>query len=236
MGISTTAGAWTLIGGGIDGWQRSVLTVGVNYAGCTISNAALDDAIDAAIEQWNSVPTSSIRLERGTSSTSVATFMADAATDAPLILCDPNFSSTLGVDPDFIPGSTVRMAANPALYYGGILLNAEGGTGAEISNLSDFDLKILLTHELGHLLGLGHSSEPRALMYYSISGKTEIRLIQDDADGLSFLYPRNEFSEGAFGCSAVHPARPLRPGFLGLVGLWAAFSLGIGRLLSRRTA
>ncbi|KAL1567837.1 neutrophil collagenase [Salvia divinorum] len=53
-----------------------------------------------------------------------------------------------------------------------------------------FDLETIAIHEIGHLLGLGHSSVPQASMYPSI-GPGEIKnLHPDDIEGIRVLYNR----------------------------------------------
>lgn len=49
---------------------------------------------------------------------------------------------------------------------------------------------IAATHELGHSLGLGHSSDPDAVMYptYSIRDSKSFKLSQDDIEGIQKLY------------------------------------------------
>ncbi|XP_015345546.1 matrilysin isoform X2 [Marmota marmota marmota] len=51
------------------------------------------------------------------------------------------------------------------------------------------------THELGHSLGLGHSSDPRAVMYptYRTEDSQSFRLAQDDIEGIQKLYGRSYF-------------------------------------------
>ncbi|HEY8269938.1 MAG TPA: matrixin family metalloprotease [Pseudobdellovibrionaceae bacterium] len=80
------------------------------------------------------------------------------------------------------------------------------------ANISNFDhtvLKIILAHEIGHLLGLGHSASTKALMYYDASAKTSLSLSQDDIDGISYLYPSDEMSSGKYGgCGLVTNVSP----------------------------
>ncbi|MCC6749766.1 MAG: matrixin family metalloprotease [Deltaproteobacteria bacterium] len=54
-----------------------------------------------------------------------------------------------------------------------------------------YDVQAVATHELGHQLGLDHSTEPTATMYYATApGDTSQRsLHSDDLAGLCFLYP-----------------------------------------------
>ena len=65
-------------------------------------------------------------------------------------------------------------------------------------------VKIVLAHEMGHLLGLGHSADTKALMYYDASAKTTLGLAKDDYDGITYLYPRDEIGKDKmFGCAAI---------------------------------
>jgi MYXO-CTERM domain-containing protein len=63
------------------------------------------------------------------------------------------------------------------------------------------DFRSILTHELGHALGLGHTSDPRATMYASYPPGISWRsLEQDDRDGVCALYPG---TGDALGCEAT---------------------------------
>ncbi|XP_004504503.1 metalloendoproteinase 2-MMP [Cicer arietinum] len=54
------------------------------------------------------------------------------------------------------------------------------------------DLESVAVHEIGHLLGLGHSSVEEAIMYPTISSKTrKVELVNDDIDGIQQLYGSN---------------------------------------------
>lgn len=50
------------------------------------------------------------------------------------------------------------------------------------------DLESMCLHEIGHLLGLGHTSAPDAVMAPSIPRGTVLREIQHDILGMEALY------------------------------------------------
>ncbi|MDP9000543.1 MAG: matrixin family metalloprotease, partial [Myxococcota bacterium] len=60
--------------------------------------------------------------------------------------------------------------------------------------LGGYDLESIVTHEMGHFLGLGHSSVSTATMYAQYnSGSTSMRtLTDDDVAGLCSIYPPNK--------------------------------------------
>jgi hypothetical protein len=151
---------------------------------------------------------------------SVASVMSGAGVIAnPTVVCDPNFTTnaTLG-NPNgnlFSGLGEISLQGN-RITYGYLVLNADTGS-AKITNISSLALSIAVAHEIGHMIGLGHSADSAALMYYNLSSKTKLNLAQDDIDGISYLYPRNELNGNPFGCGTVTHTRNFSFGFLNLL-------------------
>lgn len=186
----------------IRGWNTTEIVFHINASGCSVSEEILKRGFLEAISLWNSVPGSSITLKLGDASTmNVAGAHATAVGD-PTVMCDTTFSSTTGLDASVASGAGYFRLVGDTISFGYILLN-EQGTTASIGQLTYRHLTILLAHEIGHVLGLGHSEDPNALMYPDITRRNELSLSQDDMDGLTYLYPRHEPSDPVFGCGTI---------------------------------
>jgi hypothetical protein len=202
--------SFTLQRAGIHGWSVKDLVVNINYVSCSgIARSVLDDAIDESFDLWNSVSTSNMRLIRGSNTATTASdAFTGVATDDPVIVCDTAFGATTSTDANQVFAVSDISSSGSAITYGFMLLNAQVGATANISNLSPIQFTILLAHEIGHVLGLGHTGVDESLMYYDLSLKTHLRLSQDDVDGVSFLYSRSEPDEDkVFGCARVGAGR-----------------------------
>ena len=192
---------------GLQGWSNHTVRFQVNYTNCP-SN--VDSLIDTSMAVWNGVATSDLVVQRGSASTSTfAQLNGHSASDAPVILCDTSFAADTGADPSDIPGITFM--SNPTaggnVSYAYLVLNVQSGASANINSFSQAIVTIVMAHEIGHALGLGHSPDANALMYYNASAKTTLGLAQDDIDGITYLYPRNELNGNQFlGCGLVASA------------------------------
>ncbi|XP_031493339.1 metalloendoproteinase 2-MMP-like [Nymphaea colorata] len=55
-----------------------------------------------------------------------------------------------------------------------------------------YDVQSVAVHEIGHLLGLGHSTVPEAIMYPTLDSQTrKVELHGDDIAGINAMYPRS---------------------------------------------
>lgn len=211
--IFQSSGAFTLnstTNPNLQGWASSDVQLLVNTANCP---AGIDVAgiISDAAAVWNNVATSSIKVSYGGTTTSTT------SSSPPTVYCETNFQSVVGADQDGVPGAAAVNGSTGQITQGIMYLNASTG-GANIANFDQTILKIILAHEIGHLLGLGHSTSTKALMYYDASAKTALNLSQDDIDGISYLYPSDEIRDNKFaGCALVKEWHPPDGGSLGLM-------------------
>lgn len=213
----------------IQGWSNPEVTFLVNASNCPASIDVPALIADAAAV-WNNVATSNIKVSYGGTTTS--TTYASPTT----VYCETNFQTVTGANQNSVPGaaSVTPPAVGGNIATALLILNASAGT-ANIGLYNQTSLKIILAHEIGHVLGLGHSQDSSALMYYSGSGKSNLSLAQDDIDGISYLYPRNELgSDKPLGCGLVRGLEPPSLGARGLVTLLFLLPLAIALWLRRR--
>ncbi len=211
--LSEPAQAYTLNGtSGLVGWSQNTLLIDYNPTGCTISEETLTQAIDTAANIWNTIPTSRLTIKRGNKVTTTPHGLmvpiddpsAEKPINTPTIVCDTQFSTTLGTNTNSIPAATWTDGEGYQLNYAFIVLNAEASKGANMKNLSATQVNIVLAHEIGHALGLGHTADSSALMYFSSTHKEHLALSQDDMDGVTYLYPRRELiNTKPLGCATI---------------------------------
>ncbi|HSB10863.1 MAG TPA: putative Ig domain-containing protein, partial [Blastocatellia bacterium] len=189
---------WTYIGSAHPRWfepdsgQQVVFSVRPDGA----PSGVLTD-ISAAMNAWSTVPTTSIRLALGGTTTS----------------CNEGFGFNVirfdGCDGLFGPPPVTPGCSSGTLAIGGLNW---GGGGTKVINGVTFtqayggfisfnplascyfsdhcDVQEITTHELGHALGLGHSADSTATMYaYAHFDGRCASLRTDDVNGITFIYP-----------------------------------------------
>lgn len=185
----------------LQGWANHTVTFALNPTGCP---AGIVRSLTDAMAVWNGVANSDLSVSLGgVSSAGYAQFSAGLSPDAALIFCDSNFAADAG------PAGRGRLAmghvtppppgGHVAAAY--VMINVDPGSTENAFNADPTKLEIALARELGRALGLGPSADVNALMYGSIAAKTQLRLGQDDLDGIAYLYPRNDARQA--GCGRV---------------------------------
>lgn len=212
--LTSSAHGFTLVSStstSFRGWANPTIRFQLNAANCP-AGADINGIIGDALAVWNDTATSRVKLEMAGTTT------ATTPTNPIPIICDPAYGPDQA-SKDGSPGAAdPQPRTGDELNSGIMYLNASNGR-ANIGNLSRSLVAIVLAHEIGHLLGLGHSQDTNALMYYNAGSKSTLSLAQDDIDGVSYLYPRNEFGgDKPLGCALVKNSQmPSPPGPRGLM-------------------
>ncbi len=205
------AHAFTLQGtdSNLRGWNLNMLQVKVSTEECSVSADVLNGSVDRAFALWNSISDSGIKLYRSSTANTVAladyyTGATTAQENGPVIFCSSTFSTVASTDGDQIVGLGYARSEGAAIIGGFMVLNSEAGKAADILKISEGLLDTVIAHEMGHVLGLGHSQDTKALMNYNLAARTILSVSKDDADGLRYLYPRNEVTNPyPLGCGTV---------------------------------
>lgn len=211
--LTTLANAYTLNNNFGASFKDNNVKVYVDAGTTCATNGITVDELEAMIPEavdkfWNKVPTSSLELDAAGFSQAVFTMNHGR-------LCSPTDDACItagNADPDptkrLIPAVTDIVIAcndnNANFGSGGVLAvtvpNRFSGkkiAGAVIlindnsstfGGLSHSDRVAVIAHEIGHAIGLGHSEDKSALMYYKTVNLRK-NLGQDDIDGVSYLYP-----------------------------------------------
>lgn len=231
----------------------------------TMTVSELESMIPPAVDEfWNKIPTSNLELDAAGFSDPVFTMNKGrlcSPTDADCITAGTAAGNDGTPEDGLIPpvsniviacndnplnfgGSNVLAVTIPNQFSGkkitgAIILINEHPSGT-FGALSRDDKIAVIAHEIGHAIGLGHSEERAALMYYRTVNLRK-NLGQDDIDGVSYLYPM-QFDAGGLlgGCGTISDGKnpPKDPPFSQmLVTLGFIISIfSVFRLLSRPKA
>jgi Matrixin len=232
----TLARAFTLSNSAAAAYKQDTVKVNVAAHSCDnlgVTNDQLLGIINQAVDQyWNKVPSSRLRMEAGNLSTVAAAFQTDricnAGTD-----CEPNTALTVpseilvscNTSTDNFSSGAVLAVTVPNNIQGrtiqGALILLNDRVDNQFQNKSHDEQVAILAHEIGHALGLGHSSVSDSLMYFR-SIPTRRSLGWDDIDGITYLYPTEQpFS----GCGSIQ-------GPDAGSGTWAGLLLGFAAALA----
>jgi hypothetical protein len=181
--------------------------VAVNVASITctnlgVSNEELLSLAEEAVDRfWNRVSTSRLQMIRGQISPVAAAFGTDVITSSALSVPSGILISCNTSTGNFANSSILAVAlptnATGRTINGSLILINDQANNQFASRTRDEQISII-AHEIGHAIGLGHSSVEDSLMFFK-SLAIRVELGEDDLAGVTFLYPR----EQPFGCGTI---------------------------------
>lgn len=208
--VSTNALAFTLASPTRTGFPHHEITIDSTSNECENTGLSEDDILDLAYESaemfWNKVSTSRLELKKGEqrnidiSGDTTTLEVANRSRDNHILVgCNANMQ---GFDDGFIGAVGGFACYSNGNCRGFVIINNH--PDSNLDTYSRAELLALMGHEIGHAVGLGHSSVQEALMHYSLSGKTQEFLHQDDIRGISYLYPQEKKLGGLMGaCGSI---------------------------------
>jgi hypothetical protein len=150
-------------------WNTSSVTFYANTSGGPSYSLI---SIQAAMNNWSSVSSSSLRYVYGGSTTRSGVSSTDGFNT--VSFGDPGDASYLGV-------AWYRYDSSGKMTDCDIILRVNYSWSAAY-------LEDIATHEFGHCVPLEHTTDPGTTMYPSVRAGARV-LSQDDINGISYLYP-----------------------------------------------
>ncbi|XP_053168876.1 stromelysin-1-like [Hemicordylus capensis] len=163
-------------------WAKKDLTYSIQNYTPDMEHTDVDQAIERAWKVWSDVTPLTFTRVYGNSADILISFVSG------------DHGDFFGFDG---PGKELAHAFSPA--YGGDVHFDEDENWTK--DLAGTNLFLVAAHEFGHSLGLGHSSDQRALMFPHPTNLTQnvknFRLGEDDIKGIQSLYgaPKNVFGQ-----------------------------------------
>ncbi|XP_055970791.1 matrilysin [Sorex fumeus] len=160
-------------------WRSKVVTYRIISYTVELSHAMVDQLVAKALDMWSKeIPLSFQRVRRGNADIMIGFARGDHRDNYP-------FDG---------PGNTLAHAFAPGPGLGGDAHFDKDEFWTDSTANIGINFLVTATHEFGHSLGLGHSSDPNAVMYpiYSNGDPKDFKLSQDDIDGIQKLYGNHQ--------------------------------------------
>lgn len=172
------------------GWASLPVDYEINNSGSAdMSFSQLESIIQTSFAEWGSPCCSTFSANYlGTTSDTAYGTRSDATADPVLswIEQSSNWPSALGNPSNVLGVTLASFTSNCNIANAPIVFN---GINYQYQPAGNVDLESIAVHEIGHLLGLGHTQTQGATMYPSYLGGTQQASIeQDDINGVCSLY------------------------------------------------
>lgn len=148
--------------------------------------------VQQSFATWSKVPSSFLQFEFGGSTTQRTQYDRTAEDNVNTVHFE---TEKWDDDPDVLAlTKTIYEPKTGEIHDADIRINAVNFHWTTSDSDVENDLQNMLTHEVGHVLGLEHSEHQEATMYAkSKKGELSKRVLaQDDVNGVSYLYPSDE--------------------------------------------
>jgi hypothetical protein len=167
-------------------WPSTPVTIYINPANADVPPAAASTAIQFAMNVWSTESGSSFRYQYGGSATDTATKLDNRNV---VLFRNASSGSTIATTYSWWDSGNRLMDSDVIFWDNGFrFYTGAAGCGgiADSAYIED-----IATHELGHALGLNHSTSTSATMYpsYGYCSQAFRTLAADDINGAKALYP-----------------------------------------------
>jgi MYXO-CTERM domain-containing protein len=163
----------------------------INVDGAGTNGATLAALGQAAFALWGEPCCSSVAATYGGTTTRLPTEHGDGWSVIGFL--DEGWPPEFGNPRDVLGVTLPTVWPNCRITEADIIFNEQYNDFCyDRCRVGDTAFATVLTHEVGHLLGLAHTSNHRAIMYYTYIGQIEPRLATDDIEGICTLYPDDE--------------------------------------------
>ncbi len=163
-------------------------------------NSQIVNDVNAAMSAWSTVSNSALRVTNGGSTGGCGLLVADGENTISFNNCDSYspFSPSAGQTCSGILAAagiinyslSQTKVVNGITFYRAFEANMSFNPYASCYFSNSCNVREIATHEMGHTLGLGHSSDPASTMYaYAHFDGRCAGLRSDDENAIRFIYP-----------------------------------------------